>query len=81
MPDITFIVNLLQLAAKGRSPLVLENIALHHQVAVYMRSVKRPNINDGDRIFWLTVICMPKAGFMRVVGAPRRLRSRLGARC
>ncbi|MFT4540939.1 MAG: putative transposase [Planctomycetota bacterium] len=61
MPDIALIVNLLQLVARDRSQLVLENIALRHQLAVYKRSAKRPNINDGDRIFWLTVMRMLKA--------------------
>jgi hypothetical protein len=40
--------------------LALENIALRHQLAVYKRSVQRPNINDSDRIFWLTVMSMLK---------------------
>ena len=31
-----------------------------HQLAVYKRSIKRPNINDGDRTFWLTLMRMLK---------------------
>jgi len=54
MPDLSLLVNLLQLAVKDRTQLVLENIALRHQLAVYKRSVKRPNIKDGDQIFRLT---------------------------
>lgn len=60
MPDLTLLVNLLQLAVKDRTQLALENIALRHQLAVYKRSVKRPNINDRDRIFWLTIMRMLK---------------------
>ena len=60
MPDFPLLVNLLQLVVKDRTQLVLENIALRHQLAVYKRSVKRPNINDCDRIFWLTVMRMLK---------------------
>ncbi len=60
MPDLALLVNLLQLVVKDRTQLALENIALRHQLAVYKRSVKRPNINDGDRIFWLTVMRMLK---------------------
>ncbi|MFT4540908.1 MAG: putative transposase [Planctomycetota bacterium] len=60
MIDLFLIVNLLHLAAKDRTQLVLENIALRHQLAVYKRSVNRPNIKDGDRIFWLTVMRMLK---------------------
>ena len=37
---------------------MLENIALRQQLAVYKRSVGRPNIADRDRIFWLTVMRM-----------------------
>ncbi len=60
MPDLALLVNLLQFAVKDRTQLALENIALRHQLAVYKRSVGRPNINDGDRIFWLTVMRMLK---------------------
>ncbi len=60
MPDLALIVNLLQLAAKDRTQLVLEIVALLHQLAVYKRSVTRPNINDSDRIFWLTWMRMLK---------------------
>ena len=62
MPDLPLLVNLLQLAVKDRTQLALENIALRHQLAVYKRSVKRPNINDGDRIFWLQLErkCLPR---------------------
>jgi hypothetical protein len=45
-----------QLAVKDRTQLALENSALRQQLAVYKRSVKRPNINDGDRIFWMTIM-------------------------
>ena len=60
MPDLGLRINLLQLAVKERTQLVLENIALRHQLAVYKRSIKRPIIKDGDRIFWLTVMRMLK---------------------
>ena len=60
MPDFASLVTLLQLAVKDRTQLPLENIALRHQLAVYKRSVQRPNIKDGDRIFWLTVMRMLK---------------------
>ena len=49
MLDLALLVNLLQLAIKERTQLALENIALRHQLAVYKRSVQRPNINDSDR--------------------------------
>jgi len=60
MPDLVLLANLLQLAVKDRTQLALETIALRHQPAVYKRSVARPNIKDGDCIFWLTVMHMLK---------------------
>ncbi len=56
MPDFAALVSVLRLAGRDRAQLVLENIALRQQLAVYKRSVGRPNINDRDRIFWLTVM-------------------------
>jgi len=56
MPDVAALVSLLRLATKDRSQLVLENIAPRHRLAVYKRSVGRPNIRDRDRIFWLTLM-------------------------
>ena len=60
MPDLSLLMNLLQPVVKDRTQLALENIALRHQLAEYKRSVERPNINDGDRIFWLIVMRMLK---------------------
>ena len=60
MPDLSLLVNVLQLVVKDRTQLALENIALRHQLAVYKRSVTRPNIKDSDRVFWLTVMRMLK---------------------
>ena len=48
MPGLDTLFDLLQLAIKERTQLALENIALRQQPAVYKRSVKRPNINDGE---------------------------------
>ena len=54
MPNLAALISLLRLVSRDRKQLVLENIALRHQLAVYKRSVGLPNINDRDRIFWLT---------------------------
>ncbi len=35
--------------------LVLENLALHHQVAVMQRSAKRPQFSHADRFFWIVL--------------------------
>lgn len=58
MPDLAALASLLGLLSRDRTQLVLENIALRHQLAVYKRSVGRPNISDRDRIFWLTIMRM-----------------------
>ena len=60
MPDLSFLISLFQLVLKDRTQLALENIALRQQLAVYQRTVKRPKIEDRDRIFWMTVMQMLK---------------------
>jgi len=39
----------------SRHRLVLENLALRQQLIVLRRAVKRPNVTDGDRLFWLAL--------------------------
>ena len=56
MPDLAEFLSLLRYTLRDRRQLVLENIALRHQLAVYERSVILPSIKDGDRIFRLTVM-------------------------
>ena len=58
MPELAALVSLLRLATRDRTQLVLENIALRQQLAVYKRSVGRANVTDRDRFFWLTVMRM-----------------------
>lgn len=36
----------------SRRALVLENLALRHQLAVLQRTVKRPRLGRRDRVFW-----------------------------
>jgi len=36
----------------GRSSLILENLALRHQLAVQERTIKRPKLKSKDRVFW-----------------------------
>ena len=48
----TFLV-LIQLLVADRHRLMLENLALRHQLAVLKRSVKRPKIEDSDRMLWI----------------------------
>ncbi len=37
---------------KGERALVLENLALRQQIAVYKRVQKRPRLRSTDRAFW-----------------------------
>ena len=37
---------------RSRVSLQLEIVALRHQLAVYQRTTKRPQISSGDRILW-----------------------------
>ncbi len=63
MPDFPLLLILLQLAVKDRTQLVLETIALRHQLAVYKRSIKRPNINDGEPIGAQSIVARERALF------------------
>jgi putative transposase len=49
----TALLGLLQASLRTRIRLVVENLALRHQLAVLKRSVKRALIEDSDRIFWI----------------------------
>ena len=53
MPTALTLLGLLQASIRTRQYLGAENLALRHQLAVLKRSVKRPRIEDSDRIFWI----------------------------
>jgi len=38
---------------RGRRALVLENLALRQQLAIYKRVHKRPRLRSADRAFWV----------------------------
>ncbi len=46
---------LLWLFTRGHHALVLENLALRRQLAIYKRHRKRPRLNRTDRIFWIVL--------------------------
>ena len=50
------LLRLVPALAAERTRLALENFALRQQLAVVRRSVERPRLNDGDRLFW-TMAC------------------------
>jgi transposase InsO family protein len=43
---------MLRLAFRGQSDLILENLALRHQLAVLSRRPTRPRLRPADRLFW-----------------------------
>jgi len=43
----------LRLIFRSKHDIVLENLALRHQLVVQQRSIKRPKINNSDHIFWI----------------------------
>lgn len=45
-------LGLLLSAFKFRVALQAENLALRHQLCVYQRSIKRPNVQPADRVLW-----------------------------
>ena len=44
-----------RLLPQKRRDLVLENLALRHQLAIYQRSQRRPVLDNDDRRFWSTL--------------------------
>ena len=54
------LVQLVRLLVADRKRLALENVALRHQLTVLKRSVKRPRIEDSDRVFWILMMRMLK---------------------
>jgi putative transposase len=53
MPPVVYaILSGLGTLFRSERSLRVENIALRHQLAIYQRTLKRPRIRRGDRIFW-----------------------------
>ena len=42
-------------ACRGHHDVVLENLALRHQLRTLQRSVKRPLLRPRDRLFWVVL--------------------------
>ena len=47
------IFGILRLIFRGKQDIVLENLALRQQLIIQNRSIKKPNISNWDRIFWI----------------------------
>ena len=43
----------INMACRGHHDVVLENLALRHQLRTLQRRVKRPHLRTGDRMFWV----------------------------
>jgi hypothetical protein len=50
---IIHVFRLLNVLASADRNLVLENLALRQQLAIYRRSAARPTLRWSDRLFWL----------------------------
>jgi putative transposase len=51
-PIVCTLLLLVSTVVRSRLSLQLEIVALRHQLAVYQRTTKRPQISSGDRILW-----------------------------
>jgi hypothetical protein len=50
---LVLLARAIALACRGHHDIVLENLALRHQLRTLQRSVKRPHLRAGDRLFWV----------------------------
>ena len=50
---MTLILSGLLRLLRSRRALVLENLALRHQLAVLQRAAPRPRLRPADRLFWI----------------------------
>ncbi len=57
---IAHLLTLLRALTADRARLGLENTALRQQLIVLKRSIKRPKIQDSDRVFWVLMRRMLK---------------------
>jgi len=58
----TLMLNGFLLALRTRRSLMLENLALRHQLAVLRRSSPRPRLRTSDRLFWV-LLCRLWSGW------------------
>src|SRR5438105_3294587 len=53
---ILCLVRMILLILAGYEQVALENLALRQQMAVFQRSVRRPQIRPTDRLFWVSLL-------------------------
>ena len=49
------LIGLLRRSTRGRGDLLIENLVLRQQLAVYARQRKRPRLRNEDRLYWSVV--------------------------
>ena len=52
MDALKGIATLLGVLVRSRASLAAENLTLRQQLAILSRSMKRPKLRRGDRLFW-----------------------------
>src|SRR5438552_2100471 len=55
MSTLLHLLRLCPFLCGGHRQLALENLALRQQLAVYRRTVARPRLRRGDRLFWVAL--------------------------
>ena len=68
-PIVCALLLLVSTVIRSRLSLQLEIVALRHQLTVYQRTTKRPQISSGDR--FLVVALTPLVGVVSAVPNPR----------
>ena len=63
---IPLIITSLLRVLRTRRALVLENLALRHQLAVLQRTAPRPRLRPTDRLFWV-LLCRTWSGWADVL--------------
>ena len=72
---ITLILTGLLRGVRTQRSLVLENLALRHQLVVLQRTVPRPRLRTADRLFFASRRPWPAASIIATVGERRKLLS------
>ncbi len=66
MCELTFLLlRAITLACRGNHDLVLESVALRHQLRTLQRRVKRPHLRTRDRMFWVLLATAWRGGGRR----------------
>jgi hypothetical protein len=55
---LSLILHLIRVPPRTRKSLVLENVALRHQLQVLSRGRKRPALKNRDRMVWILLRCV-----------------------